>query len=191
MWKHTGGCRSPRRRLASATPHALIAAGTLGEGSVASSTAASSWKRARRRTGGGGSGPDAARNQRLPRVQHRRRRRRGKSWPARAHRARTTTIDLMRTPETLALSARGDQCTVLPGALRLRLAHVAQEFWPWQTVRWRRLARNRERRPDVSEATRYIAMGGVPLRRIAHPRISKQAPSTHTRGEPVAALTMA
>lgn len=186
MWKHTGGCRSPRKRLASATPHALIAAGTRGEGSVASSTAASSWKRARRRTGGGGSGPVAARNQRLPRVQHRRRRRRGKSWPARAHRARTTTINLMRTPETLALSARGDQCTVLPGALRLRLAHVAQEFWPW-----RRLVRNRGRRPDVSEATRYIAMGGVPLRRIAHPRISKQAPSTHTRGEPVAALTMA
>lgn len=80
---------------------------------------------------------------------------------------------------------------MLPGALRLRLAHVAQEFWPWQTVRWRRLVRNRERRPDVSEATRYIAMGGVLLRRIAHPRISKQAPSTHTHGEPVAALTMA
>lgn len=33
----------------------------------------------------------------------------------------------------------------------------------------RRLVRDYERRPDVSESMVYIAMGGLLLRRIAHP----------------------
>ncbi len=33
---------------------------------------------------------------------------------------------------------------------------------------WRRLVRDYERRPDVSEAMVYIAMGRLLLRRVAH-----------------------
>ncbi len=38
-----------------------------------------------------------------------------------------------------------------------------------QTVVERRLVRDYERRPDVSEAMVFIAMCGLLLRRIAHP----------------------
>jgi transposase len=45
---------------------------------------------------------------------------------------------------------------------------VVERTFGWM-VRWRRLVRDYERRTDVSEAMVYIAMGGLLLRRIAHP----------------------
>jgi hypothetical protein len=36
-------------------------------------------------------------------------------------------------------------------------------------IRWRRLVRDYERRIDVSTAMIYVAMGGVLIRRNAHP----------------------
>ncbi|AJG22285.1 Mobile element protein [Cupriavidus basilensis] len=45
---------------------------------------------------------------------------------------------------------------------------VVERTFGWM-IRWRRLVRDYARRPDVSEAMVYIAMGGLLLRRIAHP----------------------
>jgi len=45
---------------------------------------------------------------------------------------------------------------------------VVERTFGWMT-RWRRLVRDYERRTDVSEAMVYIAMGGLLLRRVAHP----------------------
>lgn len=45
---------------------------------------------------------------------------------------------------------------------------VVERTFGWM-IRWRRPARDYERRPDVSEAMVYIAMGGLLLRRVAHP----------------------
>ena len=45
---------------------------------------------------------------------------------------------------------------------------VVERTFGWM-VRWRRLVRDYERRPDVSEAMVYIAMGGLLIRRIADP----------------------
>ncbi len=45
---------------------------------------------------------------------------------------------------------------------------VVERTFGWM-VRWRRLVRDYERRTDVSEAMVYIAMGGLLLRRVAHP----------------------
>lgn len=42
-------------------------------------------------------------------------------------------------------------------------------------IRWRRLVRDYEKRLDVSEAMIELAIGALLLRRIAHPRILKQA----------------
>lgn len=48
-------------------------------------------------------------------------------------------------------------------------------------VRWRRLVRDFEQRADLSEAMIHIAMSGLLLRRIAHPRMSKRALSSARR----------
>ncbi|MES2007588.1 transposase [Cupriavidus basilensis] len=45
---------------------------------------------------------------------------------------------------------------------------VVERTFGWM-IRWRRLARDYERRPDMSEAMVYTAMGGLLPRRIAHP----------------------
>lgn len=45
---------------------------------------------------------------------------------------------------------------------------VVERTFGWM-IRWRRLVRDYERRPDVSETMAYIAMGGLLLRRVAHP----------------------
>ena len=49
---------------------------------------------------------------------------------------------------------------------------VAKERFDWLT-RYRRLVRDYERRLDVSEALIYLAMGGLIVRRICHPRHSQ------------------
>ncbi len=41
------------------------------------------------------------------------------------------------------------------------------DAWVWLT-RWRRLAREHEKRIDVSEAMTHVAMGSLLLRRISH-----------------------
>ena len=41
-------------------------------------------------------------------------------------------------------------------------------------IRWRRLVRDYEQRIDVSQAMIMVAMGGIMLRRNAHPRFSKR-----------------
>ena len=45
---------------------------------------------------------------------------------------------------------------------------VVERTFGWMT-RWRRLVRDYEQRIDVSEAMIHIAMGGLLLRRLAHP----------------------
>ena len=44
---------------------------------------------------------------------------------------------------------------------------VVERTFGW-TMRWRRLLRDDEKRIDVSEAMIQVAMGSLPLRRIAH-----------------------
>ncbi len=45
---------------------------------------------------------------------------------------------------------------------------VVERTFSWM-IRWPRLVRDFERRPDMSESMVYIAMGGLLLRRVAHP----------------------
>ncbi len=54
------------------------------------------------------------------------------------------------------------------GFERLPRRWVVERSFGWMT-RWRRLVRDCEERIDVSEAFIHIAMGSLPLRRIAHP----------------------
>jgi putative transposase len=44
---------------------------------------------------------------------------------------------------------------------------VVERTFGWMTC-WRRLARDYEKRIDVSQAIIYIALGSLPIRRIAH-----------------------
>jgi hypothetical protein len=52
---------------------------------------------------------------------------------------------------------------------------VVERTFGWM-IRCRRLVREYERRIDVSTAMIHVAMGGVLIRRDAHPRLSQQAP---------------
>ena len=45
---------------------------------------------------------------------------------------------------------------------------VVERTFGWM-MRWRRLVRDHEQRFDVSEALIHVAMGGLLLRRVAHP----------------------
>jgi transposase len=51
---------------------------------------------------------------------------------------------------------------------------VVERTFGWM-IRWRRLVRDYERRIDVSTAMIHVAMGGVLIRRNAHPCFSKRA----------------
>ena len=55
-----------------------------------------------------------------------------------------------------------------PGFKVLPRRWVVERTFGWMT-RWRRLVRDFESRIDVSEAMIHIAMGGILLRRNAHP----------------------
>jgi transposase len=55
-----------------------------------------------------------------------------------------------------------------PGFKVLPRRWVVERSFGWMT-RWRRLVRDYEQRIDVSEAMVFLAMGGILLRRIAHP----------------------
>ena len=55
-----------------------------------------------------------------------------------------------------------------PGFKVLPRRWVVERTFGWMT-RWRRLVRDHEARLDVSEAMIHVAMGGLLLRRVAHP----------------------
>lgn len=55
-----------------------------------------------------------------------------------------------------------------PGFKVLPRRWVVERSFGWM-IRWRRLVRDYETRIDVSEAMIHVAMGGLMLRRIAHP----------------------
>ena len=55
-----------------------------------------------------------------------------------------------------------------PGFKVLPRRWVVERTFGWMT-RWRRLVRDYEARLDVSEAMIHVAMGGLLLRRVAHP----------------------
>ena len=55
-----------------------------------------------------------------------------------------------------------------PGFKVLPRRWVVERTFGWM-IRWRRLVRDYEQRIDVSEAMILVAMGGILLRRIAHP----------------------
>jgi transposase len=54
-----------------------------------------------------------------------------------------------------------------PGFAVLPRRWVVERTFAWMT-RWRRLARDYERRINVSKATIHVALGSLLLRRIAH-----------------------
>ena len=55
-----------------------------------------------------------------------------------------------------------------PGFKVLPRRWVVERSFGWM-IRWRRLVRDFEERLDVSQAMIFVAMGGILLRRIAHP----------------------
>ncbi len=83
-----------------------------------------------------------------------------------AHTMRRTLMDKAATLDFVAPVVRRHEDQV--GFAVLPRRWVVERPFGWM-IRWRRLVRDYERRPEVSEATVYIAMGGLLLRRIAHP----------------------
>ena len=62
----------------------------------------------------------------------------------------------------------GRQLTGQRGFHLLPRRWVVERTFGWM-MRWRRLVRDHEQRFDVSEALIHVAMGGLLLRRVAHP----------------------
>lgn len=93
-----------------------------------------------------------------------------KRWPGLKHLfadgayGRRTLMDKAATLDFVVQVVRRHEDQV--GFAVLLRRWVVEHTFGWM-VRWRRLVRDYERRPDVSEAMVYTAMGGLPLGRIA------------------------